>query len=595
MRHYFLAGATFLTGSDIFSKCEKLRGPGAYYLSEKIIFADKYETNDSHSPHLVCPPFLHGTAQEGRYLSGYKYTLDHIRKLAKTDYENAMHLVDEGLRSGQISAFDANSVRANLTYLYTEDYTLAANYMRRALEQEEAQDPGVRSVLLYHLCTIFRNARDYTALLSTCVDGKECARMAGKRFVEVSFDFLAGNCLFDLGEEKTGLEMMRDALGKASAIAGTEQEYGHLVYFTGQLINDLLEKEDYPATLKEISSYDFLVTQMEKKFPEMDASYLDRCRFYLDIKRAICQSRSGDQKAAQSAFESACSRDFVRTTGGKSRLVDFYAASGQPECILTLYREELPYTEADTVSRTYRLRISRLKEAYTNAGMVREAREYEGRYNALTEQIEEKERAEGTLVNAAKYDVQRYRFRQDDMESALRKNRIILILIVVGIFLASSWFIYLNEKNLRQHNEETAALEKSLQSIQRQVSIIADRSYSREGGKTPLSLEETLEDKQLYLDKSLTRENAAALLGVSPGELSRMLGERMPGMSFPDYIRSLRVRHALELLKERPDIPISELADQSGFYTVRTLQRSFHAITGKTPSEYAKELTGRKG
>ena len=521
--------------------------------------------------------------------------LDQIRELAKTDYEGAMHLADEGLRNGQLSAFDVNALRANLTYLYTENYTEAADYLRRTLEQEEAQDSGTRAVLLYHLATILRNARDYTALLSTCAEGKEYARVSGKLFVEISFDFLAGNCLFDMGEEQTGLEMMREALGKASNIARTEQEYGHLIYFTGQLINDLLMKKDYSAVLKECAIYGRHVAQMEKKFPETDPSYLDRCRFYLDIDRAICLSLSGNEEASLSAYESACSRDFVRTTGGKSRLVDFYAASGQPECILTLYRDDLPYTEADTVNRAYRLRISRLKEAYANAGMVREAREYEERYDALTEQIEEKERAEGTLVNAAQYDVQRYRFRQDDMASALRKNRIILILIVVGIFLASGWFIYLNEKNIRQHSEETAALEKSLQSIQRQVSIIADRDSPREDGKVHLSLEELMEEKRLYLDKSLNRENAAALMGVSPGEFSRMLGERMPGMSFPDYIKSLRVRHALELLRERPDISITDLADQSGFYTVRTLQRSFLAITGKTPSEYAKELAGRKG
>ena len=29
---------------------------------------------------------------------------------------------------------------------------------------------------------------------------------------------------------------------------------------------------------------------------------------------------------------------------------------------------------------------------------------------------------------------------------------------------------------------------------------------------------------------------------------------------------------------------------RSGFYTIRTFQRSFLAVTGKTPSEYAQNL-----
>ncbi len=74
----------------------------------------------------------------------------------------------------------------------------------------------------------------------------------------------------------------------------------------------------------------------------------------------------------------------------------------------------------------------------------------------------------------------------------------------------------------------------------------------------------------------------------------KMLEEIAPGISFPDYIKSLRIRHALELLGENPDISISELADRCGFYTIRTLQRSFLAVTGKTPSEYAQELKENK-
>ena len=69
-----------------------------------------------------------------------------------------------------------------------------------------------------------------------------------------------------------------------------------------------------------------------------------------------------------------------------------------------------------------------------------------------------------------------------------------------------------------------------------------------------------------------------------------MLGEIEPGLSFPEYIKGLRIRHALKILGENPDISITELADRCGFYTVRTLQRAFLTSTGQTPSEYAKKL-----
>ena len=152
-------------------------------------------------------------------------------------------------------------------------------------------------------------------------------------------------------------------------------------------------------------------------------------------------------------------------------------------------------------------------------------------------------------------------------------------------------------KKARQHSEETQSLEKSLSAIKRQVSIIAKRDFHKEPSdqsEEQLSLKELVEGQKLYLNKNLNRQSAADLLGKSSYEIDKMLEEIAPGISFPDYIKSLRIRHALELLGENPDISISELADRCGFYTIRTLQRSFLAVTGKTPSEYAQELKENK-
>ena len=521
------------------------------------------------------------------------YSPAYIKELAQTDYEAAMKLTAEGLRSGQLSAFTANELRANLTYQYTEDYASAADYMRKALEQEDAKDPGTRSELLYHLATILRNGRDFTALLATCTEGKDCARKAGKAFEEYSFDFLAGNCLYDLGEEDTGFEMMSSALAAAGEIASTEPDYGHLLFFTGQYINNLREDENYQAALSACATYEILIGRMESSFPEVDPAYIDRCRFYLDIYRSVCNSYLGEPSAADAAFKSALGRSYAGTTGGKSLIVDHYAASGQPDKILDLYRNELPFTDADTVSRAYRLRIARLKEAYTNARNLEKAREYQELYDTLSKKIEAKEQAEGTLVDAAKYDTQRYRFKLEDTTEVLKRNQRLILFLIIVFFVTIGLLLLLITKKARQHSKETQALEKSLGSIQRQVSIIAERDFHQD---TPdkedstVLLKELIEGQKLYLNKNLNRQSATELLGKSSYEIDKMLEEIAPGISFPDYIKGLRIRHALELLGQTPDIPIAELADRCGFYTIRTFQRAFLAVTGKTPSEYAQEL-----
>lgn len=525
------------------------------------------------------------------------YSPAHIQSLAQTDYEAAMKLTEEALRKGGMSLFTASTLRANITYQFTEDYDVAAAYMRKALDLDEAKDPGTRSELLYHLVTILRNSRDFTALLSACTEGKECAHRAGKVFEEYSFDFLAGNCLYDLGEDETGFEMMHSALSAAGKTAATEAEFGHLLYFTSQYINSLRGDKNYQGALTACTAYEGFIDRMERSFPDVDPAYIDRCRFYLDIGRSICKSYLGEPSAAAASFKSALERSYAATTGGKSFLVDYYAASGQPDKILDIYQNDLPFTDADTVSRAYRLRVARLKEAYTNAGNQEKVREYQAIYDSLSRKIEAKEQTEGTLVDAAKYDTQRYRYKLEDTTIALNKNQWLILALIVVFVIAFAVLLLLALRKSRQHSKETRLLEKSLSSIQRQVSIIAERDFHKEPSdqsEEQLSLKELVEGQKLYLNKNLNRQSAADLLGKSSYEIDKMLEEIAPGISFPDYIKSLRIRHALELLGENPDISISELADRCGFYTIRTLQRSFLAVTGKTPSEYAQELKENK-
>ncbi len=63
--------------------------------------------------------------------------------------------------------------------------------------------------------------------------------------------------------------------------------------------------------------------------------------------------------------------------------------------------------------------------------------------------------------------------------------------------------------------------------------------------------------------------------------------KRMTGQSYKSYLNGLRIGEACRLLRES-DSPVSEIAEATGFATVRTFNREFSRITGKTPGEYRK-------
>jgi AraC-like DNA-binding protein len=94
-----------------------------------------------------------------------------------------------------------------------------------------------------------------------------------------------------------------------------------------------------------------------------------------------------------------------------------------------------------------------------------------------------------------------------------------------------------------------------------------------------------MEEGRLYLRKDLRLSDVAAELGTNATYVSACLNGQL-GRSFNDFVASFRVEHAKRLLQEHPDMPLDQVADESGFPSERSFFRNFKLITGKTPSEW---------
>ncbi|MFD0678607.1 MULTISPECIES: helix-turn-helix domain-containing protein [unclassified Paenibacillus] len=74
---------------------------------------------------------------------------------------------------------------------------------------------------------------------------------------------------------------------------------------------------------------------------------------------------------------------------------------------------------------------------------------------------------------------------------------------------------------------------------------------------------------------------------IHPAQLSTQFGEAF-GIYFVDFLHELRIRHACSLLISS-DLPISQVAFESGFSSYPTFSRTFHRIKGITPSQYRQK------
>jgi len=104
-----------------------------------------------------------------------------------------------------------------------------------------------------------------------------------------------------------------------------------------------------------------------------------------------------------------------------------------------------------------------------------------------------------------------------------------------------------------------------------------------------VELERIMEEKKPYLNSKLLKSELAELLSLNAPELSRLLNERV-GMSFFEYVNYHRIHEFIRLAKS----PMVEqktllgLAQEAGFHSKSTFNKSFKQIMGCPPSEYLK-------
>jgi AraC-like DNA-binding protein len=86
----------------------------------------------------------------------------------------------------------------------------------------------------------------------------------------------------------------------------------------------------------------------------------------------------------------------------------------------------------------------------------------------------------------------------------------------------------------------------------------------------------------------ISREGLAGAVGMNPNYFSSQFKE-YTGKKINDYINELRINEAMARLEDK-NLKIIDAALTTGFDSLSTFNRAFRHCTGKTPTEYRKEL-----
>lgn len=178
-----------------------------------------------------------------------RYSADSLMLLASADLDAAYRRIGEGELGGELSAYEAALMNANITYLFTENYTLAKDYCRKAIAALGENDDTRRLAALHLLGTIAETDKDFNTCIKACSEGKAVAHRNKLPLEEHKFDYIAGKCMFDLDLNDEGIALMQSSIDKARPLVKTESDLGNLVYFVNNLINCYLAVGDMQKAL----------------------------------------------------------------------------------------------------------------------------------------------------------------------------------------------------------------------------------------------------------------------------------------------------------------------------------------------------------
>ncbi len=129
--------------------------------------------------------------------------------------------------------------------------------------------------------------------------------------------------------------------------------------------------------------------------------------------------------------------------------------------------------------------------------------------------------------------------------------------------------------------------------VLRSIPLIKEKKYHQSKlsiqdlDQLKLQLEKIMLEKKPYLNSKLLKTELAQMLGVHSPELSRLLNENI-GMNFFEYVNYYRIKEFVQLAKTEKgkQLTFFGLAQEAGFNSKTTFNKSFKSLMGVSPSAY---------
>ncbi len=549
------------------------------------------------------------------HLGNTPYQQDTILVAYATNPERALTLLDSALLLGNVSEYRAQFIRAKIYSKSLAEQRLdsAIAICKDLLKHDSVlSQPAEQMNILDMLIACSRARPDYEQYLQWATQKAELCQKQGEETERWRTEADIGLIMTQLGQVDNGIKKLDEAISHLDS-PGSIDRMDAFVVACKRKINalDALQRfsEVIPLGQRILDRLDHY-EQHSNDYAEdsyrlsWSDNPVDRDR-YLDFSRAQAwgfmahahamraSHFSGNQTSPPSEglgearyyltlFEGT---NYSKSFSARRFIAPTQIALGNYDEALATYAEMERRMAADTINDDYAVILRARAIASRAKGHTAEALDYQTRYANLSKQISDSLHRSEAHDYAARYHAQEQQLAIQEKEAEAERSHIISLAVALIALLAIAFAVYF----FRQKRIVTEKNRALVRMINKQAEKLFTPLASRRGaGSEALTFSEidtAIRNERLYADAGLQRQDICDRFGISRHTLNDLLAEHADGLSFPQYINTIRLDEALRMLRDEPEKTVAAIATEVGFSSAN-LREQFKRKYGMTPVEY---------
>ena len=391
------------------------------------------------------------------------------------------------------------------------------------------------------------------------------------------------------------------ALKRKVNVLKTVERYSEIPQAAKVMLDLMADYEQHPDEFHD-GSY--------REIPEnLRPGYIDFYRSQAYVFMAEAYANIGDMSSARHYLDLFEHGDLCKTLEGREEIAPTLGLLGEYDKMEAIYGEVAAglREQGDTVNNEYATLLRYRAKAAEAQGRKDEALRLLHQYEEVNDALQERLLRGKAHLYAACYHAHEQQQEIEQQKTARRHVFIVALCIGIAALVAMLFAAYAIRQRRREHQKnrvlaeqiaETLDYKKMYMELRASPSPIPADAPTRLSGERdakeasadPASLFRYLSDviihERLYLDPAIGRQMLSDRFHLSDHLIGTAFAQGSSYKSLPEFIRSLRLEHACGLLRERPDMTISEVATASGFSNLNVFSRYFKAKYMMTPTDF---------